>query len=307
MRRKIYRLIYRMGLKKSFQQVDRLRYLNRLLRARKNSLDRWDYSDRDLRQYNGEEVLICSQFRGGHTFFYCDQRMKVEREIIREGFYGSYILAYMEMLVRPGSIVIDVGANIGAYAIPLAKAMGDVEVHAFEPNPSAVVRFRRNLSINEAKNVVLHERAVGAHPGRLDFHSFTGEDLGLSSFVAPPKEGSRRIPIQVVPLDEVYRSGERQISLIKIDVQGYENQVLEGARNLVEKHKPYILLEHEDHLFPQAAMAEEAKKKLQAFFLESGYLVFYLSQKDPFMLFPVLWHRPLSGNLLALPGTSQDP
>jgi FkbM family methyltransferase len=304
-RRKIYKLIYKLGLKKAYQKIDRLRYLNRLLRGGKNPLDEWDYSDRDLSQYGDGEVLICSEFRGLRMFFYCDRRMKVEREIIGGGLYGSYILSYMEMLVRPGSIVLDVGANIGAYAIPLARAFPGIEVHAFEPNPSAVARFRRNLLLNEAKNLVLHETAVGARHGRTAFHAFTGEHLGLSSFVPPPTAGSETIMVEVTPLDELYGTFGGRISLLKIDVQGFEGEVLEGARNLIQKHRPYVLLEHEDHLFPRAAMAEEAKKKLEAFFAENGYDVFYLTLKDPFMLFPVQWHRPLSGNLLALPGIGQ--
>ncbi len=304
MQRKFYKLLYQWGIKKSYRQINRLRYLHQLRRAGKNPRDEWDYSDQDFHQYNGEEVLLCSRFHDLRVFFYCNPQTHVEAQIIRDGLYSPYILDYMEMFLAPDTMVLDVGANIGAYAIPLAKAFADIEVHAFEPNPAAIERFRRNLSINRIKNIRLHECAVGAEPGRLELHAFSEGDLGLSSFVIPPKRGSKAIPVQVISLDEFFLpslSSKRPVSFIKIDVQGFEFQVIAGARNLIEKWKPPILLEHEDFLFPRPAEAEEAKQNLRIFFAETGYEVFYLTRMDPFLLFPVLWDRPLFGNLIALP------
>jgi FkbM family methyltransferase len=193
---------------------------------------------------------------------------------------------------------------VGAYAIPLAKAFSNIEVHAFEPNPFAVERLRKNLTLNGVENLVLHPYAVGAQPGRMDLHAFADNDLGLSSLVSPPKEGSRNIPVEVITLDDFYRTTQRRISLIKIDVQGYEFQVLQGGRNLIQKKNPYILLDHEDDLFPKPLGAEEAKQNLQNFFSQCGYAVFHMSKFDPFMLFPVSWKRPLFGTLLAIPQAS---
>jgi len=299
--RRLYKLIYKMGLKQPYQKIDPLRYLNRLSRGGKKPCDDWAYATEDSWQYSDKEVLICSSFRDIRVLFYCNPRINVERKIIRDGLYGPHILKYMDALHVPNSIVLDVGANMGAYAIPLAKAFADIEVHAFEPNPFAVDRLRRNLSVNGVTNVLLQQYAVGAQPGRMDLHAFAEEDLGLSSLIPPPKEGSRNIPVEVITLDGFYRTNQRRISLIKIDVQGFEFQVLQGARDLISKQKPYILLDHEDNLFSEPLGAEEAKQNLQNLFSQCGYVVFYMSKFDPGMLFPVSWDRPLFGTLLAVP------
>jgi len=299
--RRFYKLIYKMGLKQPYQKINPLRYLSRLLRAGKNPSDDWAYANEDSWQYREGEVLICSSFRDVRVFFYCNPRINVERKIIRDGLYGPHILKYMDALHAPHSIVIDVGANMGAYAIPLAKAFADIEVHAFEPNPFAVERLRKNLAMNGVGNVLLQQYAVGAQAGRMDLHAFTEEDLGLSSLISPPKEGSRNIPVEVITLDDFYRVNQRSISLIKIDVQGFEFQVLQGGRNLIQQKRPYILLDHEDNLFSEPLGAEEAKQNLQNFFSQCGYIVFSMSKFDPFMLFPVSWNRPLFGTLLAIP------
>ena len=290
-----------MGLKQPYQKINPLRYLSRLSRAGKNPSDDWAYANEDSWQYSEGEVLICSSFRDIRVLFYCNPRINVERKIIRDGLYGPHILKYMDALHAPNSIVIDVGANVGAYAIPLAKAFADIEVHAFEPNPFAVERLRRNLAMNGVGNVLLQQYAVGAQAGRMDLHAFTEEDLGLSSLISPPKEGSRNIPVEVITLDDFYRVNQRPISLIKIDVQGFEFQVLQGGRNLIQQKRPYILLDHEDNLFSEPLGAEEAKQNLQNFFSQCGYIVFSMSKFDPFMLFPVSWNRPLFGTLLAIP------
>lgn len=299
--RRFYKAIYKLGLKRPYQKIDRLRYFNRLSRGGKSPFDDWAYANEDSYQHSEGEVLICSPFRDIRVLFYCNPRSLVERKIIRDGLYDHHILQYMEALHVPHSIVIDVGANIGAYAIPLAKAFGDIEIHAFEPNPFAVERLRRNLSMNGVKNVLLQQYAVGAQPGRMDLHAFGENDLGLSSLIPPSKEGSKNIPVEVITLDGFYGMKQRPISLIKIDVQGFELGVLQGGRSLIPKQKPYILLDHEDDLFRQPLQADEVKRNMRDLFSEWGYTVFYMAKFDPFMLFPVSWNRPLFGTLLAIP------
>jgi FkbM family methyltransferase len=300
MNRKIYKLIYRLGLLKPYKRIDRLHYLNRLKRGKKNSQDEWAYVENDFSQYDSNDLLICSPFRGMRIFFCCNPLSRLERKIIRDGLYNSAILEFMEILSVPNCIVLDIGANIGAYTIPLAKAHPEIEVHAYEPNPSALERFQKNMNINGVKNVVLKEVGAGGLTGELELNAFDKRDLAFSSFLPPLKKGSRKILVKVVRLDDVYQESIKPVCLIKIDTQGYECQILEGAQALIRRYHPPILLEHEDDLFHQKKDSETTKKNLKALFVDLGYEVFYMTKKDPFMLFPVRWDRFLSGDLLAL-------
>lgn len=298
----ILRLFYKLHLKRPYRSIDRLHYLKRLKR-KKHKNDEWYYSDKDAWQYAGGEVLIRTRFRDTDVMFFCDPRSHVERKIIRHGLYDPHILNYMIRVLSPGTAVIDVGANVGAYAIPLAKAYPQVEVHAFEPSPQAAVRLRRNLSINALNNVFIHEAAAGAAAETRMLYAFDVADSGLSSLIAPAGRGVsyETVPVRTARLDDMLGCLERPVNVMKIDVQGYEVQVLEGAGELIRKNRPHILLEHEDGNFEGPAAAREVKKRLREFFSAINYHVFYLTRYDPDMLFPVEWERPLFGNLIALP------
>lgn len=300
--RKLFHLLYKLHLKKPYRSIDRLRYLKRLKRE-KHATDDWYSSDKDAWQYHGQEILICSRFRDIPVMFFCDPRAHVEKKIIRDGLYDVHILNYMVQVLSPGTVVLDVGASIGAYAIPLAKAFPHVTVHAFEPNPHAVGRLRRNIAINRTHNVTVHQAAAGAAPGRGEFYAFDVRDAGLSSFIEPKQKerNYQTVPVDILTLDEVCRGLPERISAIKIDVQGYEAEALEGSHDVIKTHRPRILFEHEDGNFEGPDAARKAKRRLEGFFLEMRYDVFYITRYDPCMLFPVDWERPLYGNLIAMP------
>jgi FkbM family methyltransferase len=274
--------------------------LNRLRQGKKSRQDEWAYVENDFWQAGRGDVLICSPFRDIRLFFYCSPASKVERSIISDGLYTSSSLDLAEIFLAPHSILLDIGANIGSFALPLAKAHPEIEVHAYEPNPSALERLQRNISINRVENVFVKNLAAGRQTGELEFWAFANGDLGLSSFLSPMQRGSRRITVKMIRLEDLYPEGKR-VCLIKIDTQGYELEVLEGARGIIKRNHPPILLEHEDDLFAAKSDAKKIKMNLKVFFLDLGYEVFYLTKKDPFLLFPVQWDCLLNGDLLALP------
>lgn len=304
--RGFFSLLYKYGLIRSYRSIDRLHYLKRL-RKKKHPYDEWYYSDKDVSQYADGEVLICTTFRENPVMFICKPHSKVERQIINNGIYGPHILSFMVSFLSQESIILDVGANIGAYTVPLAKTFPKTEVHAFEPNPYAIARLRRNIALNKLSNVRLYEMGLGDEPCVLELNAFNSKDLGSSSFVSPQRAESESelIPVKVEKLDNIYAKGTQEVSLIKIDVQGFEFKVLKGACELISRNRPYILLEHEDVNFSTAEQALAAKRNLQKFFSEYCYRVFYMTRYDRNMLFPVSWERPLNGDLLAIPESTQ--
>jgi FkbM family methyltransferase len=304
--RGFFRLLYNYGLMRPYRSIDRLHYLKRLSKE-KHPYDEWYYSDKDVSQFGDGEVLICTAFRDKPVMFICKPQSKVERQIINNGLYSPHILSFMVSFLSQGSIILDVGANIGAYTVPLAKAFPEIEVHAFEPNPYAIAHLRRNITLNRLSNIRLYEMGLGDEPCVLELNAFDSKDLGSSSFISPQRAGSKSepIPVQVEKLDNIYAKDTREISLIKIDVQGFEFKVLKGACELISRNRPYILLEHEDVNFSTTEEALAAKRNLQQFFSEYHYRLFYMTRYDRSMLFPVSWERPLNGDLLAIPESAQ--
>jgi FkbM family methyltransferase len=295
--------LYRKRLLRPYSAIDNFRYLKRLGKPGRDSDGGLYFSDKDRAQYPpGGEVLVRFRFRNHGCRMVCRPRHHVEAGLLRD---IGHALRLQEMIADflGHGVFVDVGANVGTFSVPLAKAFPATTVIAFEPNPPAHECLARNVALNGLRNVVVRAEGVGESPGTLVLYGFAGEDLGQSSFLRPTRhsEVPREIPVPVVRLDDVLAVADRPIDAIKIDVQGQELAVLRGARMVIERHRPPVLLEHEDTNFAQPAEASAAKQGLAGYFAAAGYEVFYVSRKDPDLLFPVRWDQPLNGDLLALP------
>ena len=144
--------------------------------------------------------------------------------------------------------VIDVGANVGQFAVASAKIFADVSVHSFEPNPECAATL--NKHVGPLGNVVVYPIALGEEEGEVDFHvnshSHSSSILPLSerhleAFPDAREIGS--IQVKVSTLDKVFSNIElAQPILLKLDVQGYEAQALRGGAEML-KRVDYVLLE----------------------------------------------------------------
>jgi len=146
-------------------------------------------------------------------------------------FEHSSIRAYSR-LIKPGAVVIDVGANIGAHTLPFAQLVGpNGHVYAFEPTAYAFRRLQRNLALNSvlAQRVSAFQAMLAAPEIRHSTH------LG----VAASTEGA-----EVIRLDDwVARHNIPRIDFMKIDVDGHECRVLRGAHETLRRFRPSLLVE----------------------------------------------------------------
>jgi len=226
---------------------------------------------------------------------------------VKAGAFEPHVLELLLMHATASSLFLDVGANVGAYAIPFAKC-STMEVHCFEPNPAVAASLRNNLALNRlSARVQVFEQALGAahERSRLSFPSAAIDNRwGLGSLSTEisglDSPGAESVEVEVETIDRLYADG-RQVGLIKIDVQGHEAEVLAGASRVLREQRPVVALEHEDVLFRTRESATAAKARLRAILEDAGYRVFYLSKYGPRLLFPAQWERPLNGDLLAIP------
>ena len=300
--RKTINVLYRMGLLRHYEAIDNFRYLKRLAKAHESHDGRY-FNNKDKAQYSeASSVLVRFAFRGQHCLVRCSPKMHLEAGLLRDSARAMSLPEIISDHLRAG-IFIDVGANVGLISIPIAKAFPQVTVVAFEPNPPAVERMKLNMQLNLLTNIELRAQGVGESEGELDLYGFDGKDIGQSSFIEPLlyDDAFYKIKVPVVRLDEVMQDADKPVEAIKIDVQGFELAVLKGAKNVVNKYRPAILLEHEDKNFSTAASAFQAKQSLKDYFADVRYDVFYVSRKDPNLLFPVRWDCTLNGDLLAIP------
>lgn len=142
------------------------------------------------------------------------------------------------MWVPSGGVFVDVGAHVGHFSIRLARQAS--KVYAFEPGQSQLEGLRRNIELNKLTNVEVMPYAVGATMGRVTTFVPKGGNNGQTRIESSPMG---QIPL--MPLDLALASIER-LDLIKIDVQGAEVGVLMGAKEIIQKFHPRIMLELHD-------------------------------------------------------------
>jgi len=137
----------------------------------------------------------------------------------------DFLAAYL----RSGDVVVDVGANIGTLSLAASRAVGPTgTVYSLEAHPRTYRFLNRNLAINHVKNVITHHMAVGNSVGTLRFSDKRSDDLNT---VLP---GGSGLVVPVSTLDVLLQSTPH-VNLLKIDVEGYEKFVLEGAVKTLQR------------------------------------------------------------------------
>ncbi len=186
---------------------------------------------------------------------------------------GEREVRLLPNLVDPKRASIDVGANKGVYTYFLAR--WSRHVHAFEPNPKLFSVLRRTMGRSPAATLsplALADRAGEAElrvPRRTSGYSNQGSSL---SAVKVP-DNFRAVTVQTARLDDL---GISDIGFMKIDVEGFESQVLQGARDTIARDRPVLLIEMEEkhrHQPIEAAIAEVEALGYRGLMLHRGRMV----------------------------------
>ena len=174
--------------------------------------------------------------------------------------------------VEDGQQFLDLGANRGVYSI-LVSSSNDVDCHAFEPDPNMINRLRKNISINDIKGEInIHQVALADESTTTDFHiSANPIKSSLSPAVAGDNDFVGRnhvadtISVDVAPLDKMVDDIDLSPDIIKVDVEGFAPEAIDGAKRVLETHQPDIFLElHYDR-------GEEKVGELHDSLVSAGY------------------------------------
>lgn len=154
----------------------------------------------------------------------------------------------VDRFARPGDVTLDIGANLGLVTLRLARQVGPAgRVYAFEPNPV----LQRYLDATKARNpdlpVTVHPVALGKEPATL-LLAVPSDNAGAASLVdLGGRKEAYEVPVPVQRLDDfVEQEGIERIDFMKIDVEGYETQVLQGATRVLRELRPRTILLEEN-------------------------------------------------------------
>ena len=177
----------------------------------------------------------------GFTMFVRKNDWLIGAGIARTGEYEPQVTACLKELLAPGMVFVDVGANIGYYALLGASLVGEEgQVIAFEPNVDNVALMRRSLAASQVQVVTIHTKAVADRPQTLLLDAGGANSNGRVVEVSP--DGFARPSVEAVTLDDTLADLER-VDVIKIDTEGAEPLVWAGMQEIAKRHRPTILFE----------------------------------------------------------------
>ncbi|TDK36609.1 FkbM family methyltransferase [Rhizobium deserti] len=204
--------------------------------------DRFRWDIRDKVPLFAEEKWVCTEYMGLRIWVNLHDS-QVSFGVLHQDWEVREA-HFMTDMLNSGDTMLDIGANVGVYTLQAARAVGSTgEIHSFEPNPTVNRMLRRSITDNGFQDIcVVHEvgLADADTPGSL--HHLTGTNNVGAAYVS--KSAGAGISISLRRLDSF--TFERRINFMKIDVEGYECQVLEGGSKLLGEHRPLVLAE----LFP---------------------------------------------------------
>lgn len=230
--------------------------------------------------------------------------LSVTPEFVRNGYYELSDEIFVIRNLRPGDYFVDVGANVGIYTLLAARNVGDFgRVIAFEPNPQLADLIEQSAVANWTHNRIRVERAgVAEKAGKLKLQ-FSNNSLGGASFVNLSSDigfqdvtrslagDLKEVQANVISLDQ-YFIIPHQIKFLKIDAEGFEANVLRGARRLIQERMiTFIVMEVITDINPNswASLRDEI-----VFLYECGYKSYIINRFGTLKRIPA--NTLLSGN-----------
>ncbi len=200
-----------------------------------------------LQELLGDETRVTVPSLGGE--FLIGTKSDLFRILVTTGSYEAHLLTLIQPHIRPGRDAIDVGANIGLYTTWLAGRLTDGNrVLAIEPSRTALRRLRTNIHLNgHANRVIIHEGVASECEGPVEMCIISGREeySSMGQRLHPRASGEQivRETVHSSSIDQLVRLHGLNPGFIKIDVEGCENFVITGMREVLVTHRPVILIE----------------------------------------------------------------
>lgn len=177
---------------------------------------------------------------------YKTRKRTIDIAILRPDYEPAVAKA---MFKHSKGVCIDVGANFGRHAVSLGRAKPELRVIAIEPEPDNYSALVKNIGLSRLRNIMPVQAACTAKTGKVSFYTAGRErhaEATTSQKVADKWKDTKKIVVQGISLDDFLkkqRISVSEVSVIKIDVEGAETEVLKGAKNLLENGNARIIFE----------------------------------------------------------------
>ena len=223
----------------------------------------------------------------------------------RVAFFGSYEPESREIfraVLPAGGVAVDIGANVGWHTLLMARLVGEgVRVLAAEANPSVRMQLDANLKLNRFRQVEVIPYAIANSEGTVAFHAPAADDpdSGNGYLVAGATTAQGAIiQVEARRLDDILPVARiERLDLLKIDVEGFEWPVLQGADQTVGKYRPHIVFEYDADY---ASRGGGTPALLEEYFRKHRYRLFAIGRNWAEAVEPGDW--PQCADIWAVPG-----
>ena len=176
----------------------------------------------------------------------------------------THCVEWLAQFLQPGDTFLDVGAAYGVISLPLAQIVGDRgKIYAFEPAKKTRHLLEYLLHSNHLKNITVVPKAISDQPGEAEFVEYSTDNQfawaadtsALASEIPPSQENYQTYAVEVTTLDEFVKSYNLSPQAIKIDIEGFEQYALEGAKHCLQSYHPALCIDiHQDVKTKESAL-----------------------------------------------------
>jgi len=219
----------------------------------------------------------------------------IEYKVFAEGGYEVYLSTLIKHYVKPHTVFLDIGANIGIHSLSVAK-MPNTQIYSFEPIDFIREKLQKNIALNNYANITIVPVAL-SNENKVIKTNFSAQSSNQGTFsMQHQAEGDNEITC-IIGDEYVAQNNINPISVIKIDVEGFEFAVLTGLTQTILNQKPVIFFEYDFNYISRGGNIATDYENL--FFNTLHYKLFII---EKYTLIPCLSLEDLDGmkEILAL-------
>ena len=219
----------------------------------------------------------------GGVNYQLDTRDLIDFRLFYFGCNEKHLVNYLQAQISDKPTVLwDVGANLGSVSFPLIHACPNLIIHGFEPSPPVFNRLQNNVKLNNYPHLQIHQWAIGSECGSASFFvSSTSGNSGVGSLAITPNSSSIPVLVDCYTGDFIIENNlVPEPSFIKIDVEGFEYEVLYGLKSFLSSKKYLqIVFEHEPYRFKERGINPS---EIVNFLQSLGFEIYQILPKKSF-------------------------
>jgi FkbM family methyltransferase len=210
----------------------------------------------------------------GGIKLYLNSKSTFAPDLMVTGTYDKGTTRLIKDLIKPGMVILDIGANVGYYSLIAAQLVGEKgKVFAFEPAPDNFAFLTKNIEVNGFGNIIPVPKGVSNKSGKGSLFLLDAPD----EHTMREHNEKRATEVEVTSVDEFMGNINRPVDLIKMDVEGSEMRVLEGTVETIRRNPELkIITEFSPHYLQRSGSSPEAFLKK---FTDCGFKLYIINEE----------------------------